>query len=219
VPLTVIGAGAPRTGTLSLKHALDQLGFGPCCHVREMLKPENAWRGPLWERFYDGKSVDWEEVFRGFNATMDWPGSCFWPTLARAYPSAKVILTVRDRKSWLHSLGVFQEAFGMIPTVAPGMAKMIVAAAKEIGMALAPPSQGSDYDMSYYERFLIDQEKYNVPLVRREIAPERLLVFNVEQGWGPLCEFLGTRVPNTPFPHENTRDDFLRFVRGAGTTG
>src|ERR1700755_877814 len=101
MPLSVIGAGFGRTGTLSLKLALEQLGFGPCYHMVEVFKTPKA--PGYWEAAADGRPVDWDQVFEGYRATVDWPSATFWRELAEAYPEAKVILTLRDPESWFAS--------------------------------------------------------------------------------------------------------------------
>src|SRR6516165_3260381 len=101
MPLDVIGAGFGRTGTLSLKLALEQLGFGPCYHMLEVLQNPSA--AGQWEAAADRKAVDWEEVFKGYRATVDWPAATFWRQLADAYPAAKVILSLRDPAAWFAS--------------------------------------------------------------------------------------------------------------------
>ena len=211
--LKIIGAGYPRTGTTSLQQALEQLGFGPCCHMWELLKPEHAWRWLIWKRAFEGKSIDWEKLYRGFAASVDAPGSFFWRKLAKAYPEAKVILTVRDPISWLNSMQAGSDAAqaqfagGKISSVVTdALAKMDAAIARERGSPPDPPP-GPERG-----QFLIDQFVRNIETVRREIAPERLLVFEVREGWAPLCRFLGVPVPPQPFPHENDANDLLRRV-------
>jgi len=210
MPLKIIGAGYPRTGTTSLQQALEHLGFGPCCHMWELMKPENAWRWLLWNRAFEGKSIDWEKLFRGFASTVDAPGSFFWRKLASAYPEAKVILTVRDPAGWLLSMqSMTQAAQGRVrtskisPVVKAALGKMDAAIARERGSG-PDPAPGPEL-----EQFLIEQFLRNTETVRREIARERLLVFDVSEGWLPLCAFLGVPVPPRPFPHDNDAGDFI----------
>src|ERR1700761_9233565 len=100
--LQVIGAGFGRTGTMTLKTALEQLGLGPCHHMYEViLHPEQA---PFWERATRGENVDWEEVFANYRSSCDWPSCAFYKELAERYPQAKVILTLRDPKAWFKSV-------------------------------------------------------------------------------------------------------------------
>lgn len=213
MPLKIIGAGYPRTGTTSLQQALEQLGFGPCCHMWELLKPEHAWRWLIWKRAFEGKSVDWEKLFRGFASTVDAPGSFFWRKLARAYPEAKVIVTVRDPMSWLNSMQTGSDAgraqigdTKISPVVLAALGKMDAAIARERDSPPDPPP-GPER-----AQFLIEQFTRNTELARREIAPERLLVFDVRQGWEPLCKFLGVAVPGQSFPHENDAGNLVKRV-------
>ena len=91
--LAVIGAGFGRTGTMSLKVALERLSFGPCYHmIEEMEHPEHD---ALWQAASDDKPVDWERLFAGYRAAVDWPVAAFWPELASHYPEAKTHLAER----------------------------------------------------------------------------------------------------------------------------
>ncbi len=211
--LKVIGAGFPRTGTTSLKSALEMLGFGPCCHMWELMKPEHAWRWPMWSRAVDGKPVHWPTVYRGFQATVDSPGCFFWRKLARAFPEAKVILTVRDPYAWLMSTqrgaavaGPQTDRSRMDPVMSATIGRIDGAIAREWGSSLdTPPGMSRD-------QFLREQLLRHAEIVQSEIAPERLLVFEVSQGWEPLCRFLGVDEPDVAFPHDNDILDFARRV-------
>ena len=211
--LKVIGAGFPRTGTTSLKAALELLGFGPCCHMWDLMKPEHAWRWPMWARAVDDKPVHWPTLYRGFRSTVDSPGCFFWRKLSRAFPEAKVILTVREPYSWLLSsqrgavVGYAQADRNKIdPVMSATISRMDAAIAREWGASLDRPS-GMGRDQFLREQFLRHAEN-----VKSEIAPERLLVFDVAEGWGPLCRFLGVDEPSVEFPHENDLGDFARRV-------
>lgn len=211
--LKVIGAGFPRTGTTSLKTALELLGFGPCCHMWELMKPEHAWRWPTWSRAVDGKPVHWPTLYRGFQSTVDSPGCFFWRKLSRAFPDAKVILTVRDPQQWLLSSqrgAMVGEArtdrSRLDPVMSATIGRMDAAIEREWGSSLAtPPGMTRD-------QFLKEQLVRHSEIVKSEIAPERLLVFNVAEGWAPLCRFLGVDEPGVAFPHENDLGDFARRV-------
>ena len=102
MPLQVIGAGMPRTGTLSLKTALERLGFGPCHHMTEVFAHPEQW--PLWDRIGDGQEVEWEDIFGPYRSTTDAPGVYFWRQLAQRYPDAKLVLTERDPQRWYDSM-------------------------------------------------------------------------------------------------------------------
>lgn len=193
--LSVIGAGFGRTGTLSLKLALEQLGFGPCYHMVEVIgHPEAA---AYWEAAADGKPVDWETVFAGFGATVDWPSATFYKTLADAYPEAKVILTVRDPEAWFASTQatIFAREFPE-QTDDPFL--------RMLGKVIA---RLFDYRMKDKAHVISVYERHN-ETVARVIPPERLLVYEVAQGWAPLCGFLGVPIPESPMPKVNSTEEF-----------
>jgi Sulfotransferase domain len=197
MPLDVIGAGLGRTGTTSLKFALEQLGFGRCHHMSELIRhPEQA---PLWERAAAGESVDWEEVLEGYRATTDWPACHFYKTLAERYPRARVILTLRDPQRWFESTQatIFNADFLASTGERPhgGFVRDV----------LLSVFDGRMHDR---EHLIEVYERHNAE-VRRTIAPERLLVYEVSQGWEPLCRFLGVPVPADRFPRVNTTEDFV----------
>lgn len=203
MPLKVIGAGLPRTGTNSLQIALDQLGFGPCHHMRELI--EDASQRPLWLRVYEGHGPDWEDVFKGYSAAVDAPAAFLWRALSAAYPSAKVILTTRSPEGWRRSMlaaGAAVQANPPEPQWGAFMQKSLEFFVK-LSPAMLPPD-----DASAFAAFKAHNEA-----VKREIAPERLLVFDVREGWAPLCRFLGVSEPETPFPHKNTGEDFAELYR------
>jgi hypothetical protein len=99
--LEVIGAGFGRTGTMSMKSALEIIGFGPCHHMMEVTS--NDAQRDIWRAIAAGETPDWEQAFAGYRSTVDWPGAYFWRELAARYPAAKIILTVRDPESWFES--------------------------------------------------------------------------------------------------------------------
>ena len=126
MPLQVLGAGLPRTGTSSLQIALDQLGFGPCHHMFELLEHSSQW--PLWFRVFDGEKVAWEEVYKGYNSAVDAPTSFLWRELCAAYPNAKVILTTRAPDAWRQSMlaaGAAIQAAPPNPQLAPFMQRSV----------------------------------------------------------------------------------------------
>lgn len=196
MPLSVIGAGFGRTGTLSLKLALEQLGFGPCYHMMEVFKTPQA--AGWWEDVADGKPADWEKIFEGYGATVDWPAATFWRELAQAYPQAKVILSLRDPEAWFAST---QATIFKARHDEDGhpFARMIL---KVIGDLFDRRMQDKDHVIEVYNR--------HNETVRRLIPSERLLVYNAAEGWEPLCAFLGVPVPAAPMPKVNTTEDFQR---------
>lgn len=204
MPLDVIGAGLGRTGTTSLKLALEHLGIARCHHMTEVFHhPETA---GLWEAAAEGKPVDWEALLAGYRAAVDWPACHFYRDLARIYPNAKVILTVRDPESWFRSTQATIFGFADVAEVAkrPMGGFML--------KAILPTFDGRVHDR---EHAIAVYERHNAE-VRRAIAPERLLVYDVAQGWEPLCRFLGVPIPSESFPHANTTEDFRQRRRVPG---
>lgn len=207
--LRVIGAGLGRTGTFTLKTALEALGFGPCHHMVEVLgNPEQV---PFWNRAADGEAVEWDDVFAGYAATVDWPGCHFYAELARRYPEAKVILSSRDPERWYES---------MSETILKSMGMMGFAEGQPVpadhpmrfgGVIIAQKTFGFDYGKAN----VIAAFERHVQSVRDTIAPERLLEFEAAQGWEPLCAFLDVPVPATPFPRTNSREEFWEHVEKA----
>lgn len=206
--LEIIGSGFGRTGTRSLKDALEQLGFGPCHHMEEVFHhPEQV---PLWTRAAAGEAMDWEEVFRGYRAQVDWPGSHFWRELAAAFPAAKVIHSQRPEEGWWTSfsgtigrlIGIYQD-MPMPPHIREmlGNGRRIVA------------------EQTFGDRAHVKEAALAAFRRRREevvaaLPPERLLVFDVAEGWGPLCRFLNVPVPDVPFPHRNAKTEFWERLGG-----
>ena len=202
MPLKVIGAGLGRTGTLSLKFALEQLGR--CYHMMEVFGIPAA--PGQWSRAADGLPVDWEEVFDGFGCTVDWPSAEFYKQLADHYPEAKVILTVRNPDSWYRSTQetIFRE--GNHEGANPEWLEMVQ---KVIGRKFSGDLHSREHCIAVYEAHNDE--------VARTIAPDRLLVYEPGQGWEPLCRFLGVPEPDAPYPKVNTTDEFkARIVEGRG---
>ena len=203
--LEVIGAGFGRTGTLSLKVALERLGFGPCHHMVELI--ENAEQISRWRRLADGETPEWDAVFRGYRSTADWPSVRFWRETTDHFPQAKVILTVRDPRRWYESVAqtIHQAEAGPAPAdpLAAGMRQVVE------GAVWNGEFDGRFDDMDH----AIDVFNQHNEAVRREISPDRLLVFEVGQGWEPLCAFLDVPVPDEPFPRTNDRQEFAERVR------
>jgi hypothetical protein len=210
MPLKVIGAGLSRTGTLSLKLALEALGFGPCFHMMEFVKPEYEPRRMLWEAVRDGEEPDWEAMFAGFASAVDMPTSLYYRRLSFAYPQAKIILTVRDTASWYRSAVATVWAPGPsgqagAPGAAERTARVKAATIREVGFDILEDPRNEPLTTALFDRY---SEQ-----VKRDIPPERLLIFDVGNGWEPLCAFFGVPVPQTPFPRENAAAEFqTRFA-------
>jgi len=206
--LEVIGTGFGRTGTLSLKLALEQLGFGRCYHMMEV--SQNPGHAALWSVAHDGVEIDWDALYAGYRATVDWPSTQFWRRLADHYPNAKVIHTERPSAAWYKSASstIFQTMTrGAPPDLPPAFHEQLEMARKVI---LHGVFDGRLDDEAHA---IAIYEAHNAR-VRREIPRERMLVFEPGEGWEPLCKFLGVATPATPYPKLNTTEDFLaRFRR------
>jgi hypothetical protein len=200
--LEVIGAGFGRTGTLTLKTALEMLGFGPCHHMVEVIEhPEQL---PFWNSATRGEAVDWEDIYGSYKATVDWPGCHFYADLAGYYPAAKVILSKRDAERWYESMS---ETILKTIDVFMGDDHPMVFVSGLISKATF------DNDFSR-ENVIAAFERHNAE-VQRRIPSDRLLVFEAAQGWEPLCAFLGVPVPDQPFPRVNDRQEFQTHAQRA----
>lgn len=208
--MKIIGAGLGRTGTLSLKTALEELGFGPCYHMQELIlrHPEHV---DTWVDALHGRPVAWQSFFKDYQATVDYPGCNYYKELMAVYPEAKVILTVRDPEKWYAS--TYQTVYAIskviprwIGYIAPQQAKL----GEMIGDQIWKRQFGNFEDR---QQSIATFKQYNEE-VQHYVPPERLLVFEVKQGWAPLCQFLGVPVPqDKPFPHLNDTAEFQRRIR------
>lgn len=204
--LQLIGAGFGRTGTLSLKQALEALGL-PCYHMSEVVRrPEHV---ELWRRAWRGEAP-WEALFDGYAAAVDWPAAGFWPRLMRFYPQAKVILTTRDARSWYRSASetIFRSMKEGLRTSDPLRRKRLQMA-REI---IVEGAFGGDLDDAANA---IGVYEANVARVRAEVPPERLIAFDSRDGWPPLCEALGLPIPDQPYPRINTTSEFRERWRSS----
>ena len=215
--LEVIGAGFGRTGTMSLKVALEELGFGSCYHMSEVFThPEHV---ELWRAAAKGKPVAWEQIFGGYRATVDWPACTFYEELMEKYPDAKVILTVRDPQRWYESAYNTIYAITHAASSSPILyvASLVMPRAKGMVRARRMIDEivwERDFDGRFEDReHAIATFEWHNEEVRQRVSPEELLVYEVKEGWGPLCEFLGVDVPDKPFPHLNDAEVFRGRIR------
>jgi Sulfotransferase domain len=202
--MKLIGASYPRAGTLSTKAALEQLGLGPCYHfVTQFERPQDI---DVWQAAAEGKPVDWTALFADFQSVVDWPASLFYKQLMAMHPEAKVLLNVRDPEAWYES---------MLKTVYPASQAGLSAPPESVlgrmgrminTLAWQPLFQGrfedKPYALSVFERQ--NQE------VLDYVPADRLLVWDVKEGWEPLCRFLGVAMPDTPFPHLHDTEAFRK---------
>ena len=206
--LRVIGSGFGRTGTKSMKEAIELLAMGPCHHMYEVVDDPDQLQH--WQALAAGEPVDWTVFTDVFKSQVDWPGAHFWREMATEFPEAKVLHTVRPEENWWKS---FSTTIGKLLAVyrsldLPPHIRTILDFNHEIIAERTFGGQFLDRDsaLAAYRR--------RTEEVQNSISPDRLLVFDVAQGWEPLCDFLDVPVPNEPFPHHNLRADFWEVLGG-----
>jgi hypothetical protein len=199
--LKIVGAGFGRTGTKSLKFALDQLGFGPCHHMFELHEhPEQV---PLWQAAARGETMDWDAVFAGYTSCVDWPAAHYWREIAAHYPHAKVLLSVRPAEAWFKSISAtIYRSIMRRDSDPPGVTRDRRDMSYEITIRQTFGGRLDDRDHA------LSVFRAHIEEVQRTIAPDRLLTFDVTEGWEPLCTFLGVPIPDAPFPRTNTTAEF-----------
>jgi hypothetical protein len=219
--VVLIGAGLPRTGTLTQKVALERLGVGPCYHWVNVLADLDHVR--LWDRAMDGEGP-WDEIFAGHHSSADWPGGYFYRELMDVYPDAKVLLSVRDPEKWEPSFRetIVEMSYGrsLMPLLAHARAEVDpkFKAYLELVDRMFWGPEGT-FSQGQEPQQLMEQMVAHHERVKRDVPPERLLVWEVGEGWEPLCAFLEVPVPDEPFPHANDRETFLgRVIDGALNT-
>jgi len=191
--LSIIGAGFGRTGTESMKLALEMLGLGPCHHMTEVLPdPDQV---ALWRAAARGELPDWERAFAGYRSALDWPAAYFWRELSAHYPDAKVLLTVRNAESWYASMEQ------TILKVIRGSTDADSVGVKLIGEKVF---DGRVDDRAH----VIAAFEKNTAEAQAAFGPDRLLTYHLGDGWDPLCRFFGKPVPDAPFPHTNSSVEF-----------
>jgi len=210
--MKLIGVGFGRTGTMSLKGALEQLGANPCFHMIDLIMGENKERDlPYWKKIADGEQVDWQEVFDGWEATVDWPGCTRWREVVAAFPDTPVLLNYRDFDGFYKSC------------------QNTILAVKQAAMAgelqqdanREPPSpvlweviekliwQG-DFQGRFEDKEWVRQMYYDrIETIKDEVPADRLIVWELgRDGWEPLADALGVPVPDEPFPHLHDTNEF-----------
>jgi Sulfotransferase domain len=213
--MRLIGAGLPRTATLSQKVALEMLGCGPCYHMVNVLGDLDE--VPLWRAALDGEQP-WQQIFGGYAGTVDVPGAFFYRELIETYPQAKVLLSVRDPESWERSmrntiLGVLygdtlirdlSTARGRVDPKWRAYMELMREMWRRSGLISGEQNVESEWIRTAMQR-------YNEQVVQF-VPSDRLLVWSASDGWEPLCELLGVAVPDTPFPHLNDAEAFAERV-------
>ncbi len=198
--LAVVGAGVGRTGTHSLKLALEQLLDAPCHHMLEILGDPS--QVPAWIDAIEGRPVDWSAMLARYRAIVDWPGGAFWPELSAANPDALVLLSVRDPESWYRSASntIFLTFDNMPPEVKPWMDEVRKLLHDRFSDRFDDPTAMMDAFVRHNDT------------VRAEVPAGRLLEWAPGDGWAPICERLGLPVPAEPFPVTNTTNEFRETI-------
>jgi Sulfotransferase domain len=192
--LLLIGAGFGRTGTHSMMMALEMLGMGPCHHMRVLLADPG--QQALWDSFAHGAAPDWPRAFEGFRSAVDWPSAYYWQELMAQYPAAKVLLTLRSPESWWNSYS---------QTILTHVARE-KGTGSWIDTVIAGKIMGGQPDN---REVALAAFNANTAAVRAAVPPSRLIVHEVGDGWGPLCQGLGLPVPPEEYPRSNSTADFL----------
>lgn len=212
MPLAVVGAGCGRTGTQSLAAALEILGF-PCTNGFVILERGQA---AAWHRALEGKHADWDELFAGFRATVDMPAAAAYDELIQHYPDAKVILTVRDPHAWAKSVVAtiwlpisLERSYVYWPWYRNFYRMGIAYRSRFFRDVDGGLASGAIDDLAVLaQRFVEWNEK-----VKATVPAHRLLVFEAQDGWAPLCEFLGVPVPDVPYPRVNDSEHLKHIIR------
>lgn len=199
--LDIIGPGFGRTGTNSLKLALEQLGSGPCHHMYE-INPDAPDQVAHWEAISKGETPDWDQVFAGFRSQLDWPGCHFWRELLAHYPDAKVVLSVRDAQGWLKSFK--STILPYLNSTTPQEDPLRQRKTEMTRRIIRDQAFGGNLSDETLLRVFND----HIAEVQETVPAERLLTFDVREGWEPLCTFLGVSVPDGSFPRTNTTAEF-----------
>lgn len=217
--MKVIGAGLPRTATLTQKVALEMLGMKPCYHMVNVLRDLDL--VPTWIEAFEG-NADWDEIFSGFDATVDWPGAFFYEELMEAYPEAKILLSTRDGEAWERSMtdtiwGLFYGDM-LIHDLSAAWGRVDPKWAAYISLMKGMWSKSgllaSEHEGPGLGTMAVAMDRYNES-VKRTVPADRLLVWSPKDGWAPLCEFLEVPVPDVPVPHLNDSHEFGDRIAGA----
>jgi len=193
--LKVIGTGFGRTGTDSMRIALNILDVGPTHHMHVVGKDKR--HRQLWLDLVKGSKPDWEELFAGYNACTDWPSAYYWPSLIEEYPDAKVLLTMRSAESWWNSFKATILQHVLHGDNPESFSRLLIAEQVFEGRP-----DDKHHAIAIYNR--------NIDKVIATVAPERLLIHKLGDGWEPLCDWLNLPVPDMEYPNTNSTTQFLQ---------
>ncbi len=194
-----------------MKAALERLGYNKTHHMVEVLMPKDQTQLNYWDAVGRGETVDWHAVFEGYEACVDFPSSLYWRELAEAFPEAKVVLTVREFEGWYKSAS---NTIYKVSKSAPSWARLIPKPRKIFRMAhniIWGGKFGDKFEDKAHTQKVFED---HIAEVKAGLPPERLLVFQVKEGWEPLCAFLDVPVPDEPFPRLNDAEQFASMIKG-----
>jgi len=197
--MKVIGAGFSRTGTMSFKYALEQLGYQKCYHMHSVfMNPDHL---EYWYKAFEQEKFDWELVFEDCQATSDFPACLFWKQLLDEYPDAKVILTIRDAEKWYASMKntIYEAIYSNQDNLDP-----ILSFVKDKVFEELFEGQFENKDKTIQKFDALNNE------IIKTLPNEKLLVYNVKEGWQPICQFLNHAIPESDFPNKNSTKQFRK---------
>jgi hypothetical protein len=207
--LRVVGAGLCRTGTASLKAALERLLAGRCYHMFELIGREGD--TAIWEAAARGEAVDWQGMLGEYAATVDWPACAFWREIHAANPDAVVLLSSRESGSvWWESMAstIVPTLSRPDPTDEPDTARRRAMTKETLRLRFTPDWGEREASIAAYERHNVE--------VRGAVPRGRLIEWQPGDGWEPICAPLELPIPSEPFPHENTTADFRARMELSG---
>ena len=222
--IKVIGVGGPRTGTASLKVALEILGFGKCYHMEWLFNHQEQIK--YWHELFDTGTTDFDTLFDGFSSTVDFPGYMNYKPLLEKYPDAKLILSERDPEDW------YDSAINTVYAVTPqtfgqklGMMKKMIFSSRfrkiSKSFMLVEKYLWNGKYRGKFKNKKLTLKIYNDfnEEVKKYVPSDQLLIYNISDDWEPLCKFLNVKVPDEEFPYKNKRKDFREQIKRLMATG
>ncbi len=216
--LKVIGAGFPRTGTNSLKIALEKLGYGKAYHYKDLVNnPDDL---QYWKTLQDTATTDWDKVYKGYQASVDFPCYPWYKEHLKQYPDAKVILSTRPFEEWYESAKSTIYVAGPKTLIQKVQLKKRLLLDNRMRKVMACRKFVKNYLWQVQFQGKFEDKEFVKGIwnahhdgVQNYVAPDQLLIYNLNQGWKPLCDFLGTKIPTDPIPHLNKKEDFNSMMQ------
>lgn len=216
--LKIIGAGFPRTGTTTLKKALEVLGYDKTYHFKDLIA--NPKKLKHWQELENDGQTDFAQLFNGFAATVDFPGYPYYKILMKEYPNAKVILTKRNFEGWYESMSktiwkskqktIFEKIILRIKMIFNERLRDVFKCIKFMRKTYLGKQFNNAFDSkSKAEKIFFA----HIDEVTRHVPKKQLLIYEVADGWQPLCDFLGVQIPDESFPHLNKKENFRKMVK------